>query len=159
MTEWSHGGHMRSKESIVGKVVSSWEDYRMDYNYYYATYFSEETKSFVEIQTDHRVWVDAPEDLVALYKEFLEERSRQARIRNIKCDPNGNVSIGHRVKVVRGRKVPKGLVGKVVWKGVDNYKPRYYTTHYRVGIEVEGKIHYTAASNIEILIKGVDYND
>lgn len=55
---------------------------------------------------------------------------------------------GRTVKVVRGRKVPKGTEGRVFWRGSSGYG-RGLT--YRIGLETaEGDKHFTAESNVEV---------
>ena len=54
------------------------------------------------------------------------------------------IEIGSIVKVVKGRKIPKGMVGEVVWKGKDAYN-RYAT---RIGIKVGGVTLFTSTSNV-----------
>lgn len=49
---------------------------------------------------------------------------------------------GRTVTVVKGRKVPIGTTGMVVWEGIDSYGAN------RIGIkDASGHVHYTAASN------------
>lgn len=62
---------------------------------------------------------------------------------------------GATVKVVRGRKVPIGTVGVVVWEGESVYGRR--ATH-RIGIRVEGskELLYTAADNCDVTTVSVD---
>lgn len=54
------------------------------------------------------------------------------------------IEIGSIVKAVKGRKIPKGMVGEVVWKGKDVYN-RYAT---RIGIKVGGVTLFTNMSNV-----------
>lgn len=55
---------------------------------------------------------------------------------------------GAHVKVVRGRKVPKGTVGEVFWTGKDRYRGEP-----RVGLKSgpEAETHWTAGKNLELL--------
>lgn len=54
---------------------------------------------------------------------------------------------GARVRVVKGRKVPKGTEGVVIWEGVGEYGTR-------IGIKDDaGTVHWTAASNAERIIE------
>jgi hypothetical protein len=52
-----------------------------------------------------------------------------------------------RVRVVKGRKVPRGTEGRVFWIGTDGFdKPK-------IGFKDDaGATHWTAASNVEIII-------
>jgi hypothetical protein len=60
---------------------------------------------------------------------------------------------GARVRVVKGRKVPKGTTGEVIWVGESAYGgSRWSTPALRLGIRDEaGQTHWTAASNVERL--------
>jgi hypothetical protein len=52
------------------------------------------------------------------------------------------------VKVVRGRNVPKGTTGEVIWTGADKFR-RGAT---RIGVKDEaGTVHWTAGSNVDIV--------
>lgn len=54
------------------------------------------------------------------------------------------IEVGKEVEVVRGRKVPKGTVGTIIWVGAGTWGPR-------VGVkEASGTVHWTAASNVEV---------
>jgi len=63
---------------------------------------------------------------------------------------------GKTVKVVKGRKVPKGTVGEVFWvKRYDNSKygdPWGIYSVTKVGIrDAEGNAHFTSIDNVEIV--------
>lgn len=60
------------------------------------------------------------------------------------------------VKVVKGRKVPKGTTGKCFWIGVTSYAkyadPWGLYDSVRVGIKDEdGEVYWTAADNVEVI--------
>lgn len=59
---------------------------------------------------------------------------------------------GKTVKVVKGRKVPKGTVGTVVWYGEGKKYSYYGSAPMRVGLkDASGTVHWTAASNVEVV--------
>lgn len=71
---------------------------------------------------------------------------------------------GRRVKVVKGRKVPVGTEGAVVWLGEDRYdQTRRYRSPYagmfgpdkfgkRVGLKLDdGSVVWTAATNVDVI--------
>ena len=61
--------------------------------------------------------------------------------------PATTVQVGKNVKVVKGRKVPVGTVGRVFWMGDDKFTPG----QIRVGlVTADGAKHYTAATNVEV---------
>lgn len=93
--------------------------------------------------------VDATPEVRAAYETYQAEESRKATeaaraYRNEEAQKALLVPcIGHTARVVRGRKVPLGTEGMVVW--VDNVE---YVS--RIGIEdAAGMIHYTAITNAE----------
>lgn len=52
---------------------------------------------------------------------------------------------GKHVRVARGRKVPVGTAGEVIWYGEGRYG-------YRVGIrDAAGEVHWTSAGNVEVV--------
>jgi hypothetical protein len=58
---------------------------------------------------------------------------------------SGEIIKGQIVIVVRGRKIPQGTTGTIVWTGDDGYGKT------RVGIKTEdGETVFTAASNVEV---------
>ena len=64
------------------------------------------------------------------------------------------VEVGKTVKVVKGRKVPIGTVGKVFWRKKVNYDKynRWYNATYRLGIkDDDGNVYWTNESNVEVV--------
>lgn len=62
---------------------------------------------------------------------------------------------GKNVRVVKGRKVPKGTVGVCFWMGSRDYSrygdPWGIYTKFRVGIrDDEGQVYWTSLDNIEL---------
>ena len=57
---------------------------------------------------------------------------------------------GDTVKVIRGRKVPKGTQGLVFWEGA-RYNPYRHTDEARVGIEVDGERMFLNAEYVEVI--------
>lgn len=59
----------------------------------------------------------------------------------------GAIRKGQHVVVARGRKVPKGTTGTIIWLGTDNWD------NERVGIkDANGETHWTALKNVEVAI-------
>jgi hypothetical protein len=55
------------------------------------------------------------------------------------------IDVGCEVEVIKGRKLPKGTVGEVVWRGKDSFNPRAY----RIGMRLaNGTRVYTAMDNL-----------
>ena len=56
-------------------------------------------------------------------------------------------SRGQTVVVARGRKVPLGFTGRIIWTGTDNYG------HDRIGVQPpEGEAQFMAAANVDVVI-------
>ena len=103
--------------------------------------------------------VDATPEVLAAYEAHCEA-ARAARRAAEEAAEAATPRKGRVVKVVRGRKVPKGTVGTVIWYGAGKDfgpKPRYRggwttTPPMRVGVkDASGTVHWTAASNVEVV--------
>lgn len=107
---------------------------------------------------DNSASVDLAEEHVPAYREYLI--SEQARALQAADVANWSRAIhaavrpeskGQTVKVVRGRKTPIGTVGQIIWTGEDNYG------NDRIGLRTaEGETHFTAASNVEVIVDSDD---
>ena len=53
------------------------------------------------------------------------------------------------VKVIKGRKIPIGTQGKVVWLERKCYSYMIYST--RIGIKTDNGVVYTDANNVEVM--------
>lgn len=72
--------------------------------------------------------------------QFWAGQARMARIREANTPFKGRT-----VEVVRGKKVPIGTTGFVIWFGEGNWGER-------VGIKDQsGQVHWTAASNVRVI--------
>lgn len=89
--------------------------------------------------------VDATPAVKAEYEAMKAERARQERI----AEAERRALIpgrGKTLKVVRGRKVPKGTVGTCIWTGNGQWGER-------VGLKTaSGEVHWTAMSNVEVVL-------
>lgn len=79
-----------------------------------------------------------------------ERAAERAAIKKAALDEKlsrGLLIKGQTVTVVKGRKVPKGTTGVIVWEGEP--VTAYSKTVQRIGIkDAEGNMHYTASSNV-----------
>ncbi len=90
--------------------------------------------------------VDATPEVIAAYQAYCEKR--RAEYEEMKRQEElKRPSVGKTVRVVRGRKVPKGTTGKVVWYGED----RYHRGKMRVGMMVDGKRVFVDAEYCEVI--------
>jgi hypothetical protein len=150
-------------QSYVGKVIQTFsktERFMMDdYALFYYATVVEEDGSYKnvclgnsEFGRDIEATVDASPEMIQAYEDHVdhlrvereaeyaarmtqeaEERAQAEALEPVK---------GARVRVVKGRKVPKGTEGVVFWLGMDTYG-------MRLGLkDAEGQTHWTAASNV-----------
>lgn len=88
--------------------------------------------------------VDATPEVRAAYDAWCEALRAEADAR-IAAERAAEPSKGKAVRVVRGRKVPVGTEGDVIWYGDGRYGKR-------VGIrDNNGTVHWTAAGNVEVI--------
>lgn len=110
-------------------------------------------KQLVEVLT--RVRESAKTNLASLeaQKPAMDQYFEYARtnvelLRQQKCIvPADKPVLGRTAKVVKGRKVPKGTQGTIIYLGLDQYKE----DGVRVGIEANGQRYYTSAENIKVV--------
>jgi hypothetical protein len=92
-----------------------------------------------EAEAEARAWFAARQAEREAQELALREARRKAKLDQIEAAP----CQGALCRVVKGRKVPKGLVGECFWIGESAYGTR-------VGLKDErGTVHWTAASNVE----------
>lgn len=94
-----------------------------------------------EVKAEWEAWKAEQEKIRQQKEREAAERERKYRAEQEAKTPNR----GKTVKVVKGRKVPVGLIGQVFWRGQTKYG-------YRVGIEVmDGVRIFVAESNVEVV--------
>lgn len=109
--------------------------------------------------------VDATPEVIAAY-EAWNEANRIKAVAEYEAERAKMPLIGATVRVVAGRKLPKGTIAEVVWFGKDNFKEsqtkryrsgwecilpfRYYPDEYRIGVRlITGERVFLAAKNVE----------
>lgn len=141
-----------------GRVVAVGERNGYDDSDFYAVVM-EDDGTFVQVITGSTRWyghdavtLDATPDVMAAYLAHLAAE-RIAAEEAVAAREAARLARGVRVRVVKGRKVPKGTEGTVVWIGVDQYGSRYGTTKHRIGIrpDGDGDTVFTAGSNVVVL--------
>lgn len=91
--------------------------------------------------------VDAPPEIMSAYKAYRDAQRAEYEA-SLAARDAAIPSVGKRVRVIRGRKVPAGTTGDVIWYGPDNYR----RGASRVGIKDDaGNKHWTSASNVEVI--------
>ncbi len=102
--------------------------------------------------------VDASDEIKALYaadqaveeaKRILAsaEAGREERLRDVRRPGRGKI-----IKAVKGRKIPVGTVGECTWFGESCTSFGYQGSTTRVGMQVDGKVVYTDARNIQVVV-------
>lgn len=95
---------------------------------------------------------DATPEVLAAYeaweKDYAEKMRREREAAEAKLP-----KVGRTVRVVKGRKLPKGTTGRVFWYGADMYASRYdVNPSPRIGIELEtGEKVFTSGGNVEVV--------
>jgi hypothetical protein len=151
------------EQTYVGAVLMKYERNGYDDSDFVAVVYDEATDSLKHIEyASTRGWtymngatVDATEEVQAKAREVV----RRETFRDVTFAAAAAAKtpeVGKTVRVVKGRKVPVGTQGTVVWKGESAYgKSRYGTwgkTTYRVGVkDAEGTVHFTAADNVTVV--------
>lgn len=150
----------------VGLVITTRERNFIDDSEFYAVVWNPETKRVETVNyaytgtggTDHNsASADLRDEYRADYTEFLVQQE-QAAIRQQEhefwAEAAYNATSPHKgatVEVVKGRKVPVGFTGTVIWIGEDGYGKT------RVGIKNEaGEVQFTAADNTKVIIDADD---
>lgn len=142
---------------FVGCVLNTYERNGYDDSDFYAVCWDEETQSVIDIEYDTTraggggyAEIDATEDV--LRKAYRYYKNCGRTLYDTKTNPNQAkaVKVGDTVKVVRGRKIPKGSAGQVFWVGV---RKNFYTyrDEERVGIEINGERVFLPAEYVEVI--------
>lgn len=171
------GGPLYMKTSHVGMVLREYERNGRDDSDFYAVVWlpAEGRTEHIQYATT-RGWtypnsavVDATPEVRAAYQVYREQKAERLR-QAAQAEEDKHPRVGKKVKVVRGRKIPIGTVGEVVWFGENSYyrESRYSNgmfkalmgyEHYnpekwRVGIRLlDGSRVFTAATNVEVVQK------
>jgi hypothetical protein len=141
------------KRTHVGLVLEDRERNGYDDSDFYAIVWNPETCKPESIPYGTtRAWtypngcaVDAPPEILAAYKAWQEARAKEAR-KEYEAREAATPRKGKVVEVVKGRKVPKGTRGEVIWLGEGSYGPR-------VGIkDLAGAVHWTSVSNVRVVL-------
>ena len=146
----------------VGVVLSTGEHNYADDSDFYAVVWDEEQQIVREVEYattrgwsyPNSAWVDATTEVITKANAYYEAIA----LSNLKADNEKQAKFptkGKVVKVVKGRKVPIGTTGEVIWTGLELSGRRYSyhgKTPVRIGIKtVDGTVHWTDADNVEVL--------
>lgn len=153
--------------SHEGMVIETREENYHDDSDFYAIVWDEENQKTSKVYYattrayTYNNWakVDASPEVVAKAQAYTDEQVFQARLRRDKIEAS-EIAIGKVVKVVRGRKVALGTVGKVFHMQDQYFSPRYRNGYkqgpdsVKVGIALDDekacKATIKVDSNVEI---------
>lgn len=156
-------------ESYVGKVVARfsentrvmsdvWEDVP------YMTVMTDDGEfKTMSLGWGNTATVDAPPSVMEAFKRDEEFKAIKAKVAAKRAAAKEAAAYaareaatpykGKTVKFVKGRKVPKGTVGEVIWFGEGKkYGYGYGPAPKRVGVkDAAGTVHWSAASNVAVV--------
>lgn len=88
---------------------------------------------------------DATEEVVAKARAWWSKEIGPKQAYATLKGQRAFIDVGCTVEVIKGRKLPKGTTGQVVWKGRDSFNPRAY----RIGIRLaNGTRVFVAMDNV-----------
>ncbi len=145
----------KSEPQYAGCVLSTYERNGYDDSDWYAICWDEEQQKVVHVEYDTTrcggygtAEIDAtPETLRKVYRYY---KSNAKSIFDTRINPlqAKKIQVGEEVVVVRGRKIPKGTVGKCFWLGTC-YNPYSRKDERRAGIEADGERFFVPEEYIE----------
>ena len=160
--EVAYGARGTYEVSYEGAVLATRERNFYDDSDFYAVVWDEATGRIAEVEyATTRGWTYANSATVDATPEVIEKAYAYARglaladLKDRAASKARKVAKGKFVRVVKGRKVPKGTEGEVFWVGPGKAYS-YYAAKYgvpdRVGFKTaDGTTYWTAASNLEVL--------
>jgi len=101
---------------------------------------------------------DATPEVLAAYQEW--EKAYAESQRRVREEAEARLpKVGRNVRVIKGRKLPKGTTGRVFWTGCNQFRT-YYRNGYnqrnefeRLGIQLaDGSKVFIAGANVEVVI-------
>ena len=153
-------GQSFKPELLTGTTLSTHSAYYGDGEGATGCYYWDEvsgiTSTLVDALSQVEVQVDATADVTELAAQFMRDKVMSyipSVVESFNDTRAGTITKGDKVKVVRGRKVAKGVVGKVFWKGQTKFG-------VSVGIalsdrrDASGKwadVAFTSPSNLEVV--------
>ena len=145
--------------SYVGAVLSLREMNGYNDSDFYAGVWDSESEEIKSVQyATTRGWTyangavcDATDEVIEAARQHQMAKLENV-IRNAEISKAQEARVGRAVEVVKGRKIAKGITGRVFWRGPDRFrKSRYGSSPNRVGIETKvGDRVFTAEDNVEV---------
>lgn len=141
----------------VGCVLNTYEHNGYDDSDWYAVVWDEETKSVIEIEYDTTRaggggWaeVDATEDTLRKAYRYYKHIGKALFDLKTNISQAKKVNKGDTVRVIRGRKIPKGTEATVFWTG-SRLNIYSYREEERVGIEFDGRREFLPLEYVEVV--------
>lgn len=132
-----------------GATLGTWEHNGYHDSDFYALVWTGEGLAGIEFGTTRGAGhgsaiPDATDEVYAAAREWLAARDIRAWAQATAIDA-ATPEKGKQVEVIKGRKVPKGTTGEVIWIGEGQWG-------WRVGIkDAEGEVHWTAETNVKVI--------
>ena len=137
---------------FVGCVLNTWEHNGSWDSDFYATVWDEDAQRVRDIEYNTTrcggggsAEIDATEEVLNKAFQYYYDNSREYIERCIESNAK-KYEKGDSVRVVRGRKVKVGTIGKCFWRGTC-YNRYAHREEDRMGIEVDGERFFIAAEN------------
>ena len=147
----------QTEPEFVGCVLDTYERNGYDDSDFYAVCWDEESKSVIDVEYDTTrcgsggyATIDATEEVLRKAYRYYKNCSRAFYDAKINPGQAKKVKKGDTVKVIKGRKIPKGSEGRVFWTGV---RRNYYTyrDEERVGIEIGDERVFLPIEYVEVV--------
>lgn len=151
------GIYGKTEPEYVGCVLSTYEHNGMNDSDWYAICWDREKRQVVEVEYDTtraggggRAEIDATEEVLREVYRWYKRIGRE--LFDLRTNPAEakKVRKGDTVRVVRGRKIPKGTEGVVFWVGA-RYNQYSRRDEERVGIEVDGERMFLSLDYVEVI--------
>lgn len=148
-------GESKDKAQYAGCVLWWYEMNSYNDSDWYAEVWDEESKSVKTVEFDTtrcggsgHCEIDATAEVLRKVYRYHYENERRRFDTYINPDQAKVIRKGDKVRVIKGRKVPKGTEGIVFWVG-EVYNQFSNRDETRVGIEVDGNSVFVSADYVE----------
>lgn len=138
-----------------GCVIGTYEHNGYEDSDFYAICWDDKKQAVVDVEYDTTrcggggyAEIDATDEVLQKVYRYYRKLGRSLFDNRTNIEQAKAFGKGDTVVVIRGRKIPKGTVGKVFWIG-DCYNQFSYRTEKRVGIEVDGQRMFLPAEYVE----------
>ncbi len=141
----------------TGCVLDKYEHNGYEDSDFYAICWDEERQKVVEVEYDTTrcggsgyAEIDATEETLRSVYRFYKRMGRCLFDGRTNEEQAKKVQKGDNVRVVRGRKIPKGSTGSVFWVGT-RYNYYSHENEERVGVEIDGDRQFLPLEYVEVV--------